>query len=82
MLSDDSLFATAIIPLILMDHIGNVFWMNRTPQSIRFCRPVKLEFVKETKDHILVEKEKLDNPIKGLSSYVCTVVNGKSISVE
>jgi len=60
LLSDDSLFATTIIPLKLMDHIGNVFWMNRTPQSIRFCRPVKLEFVKEAKDHILAEKKNLE----------------------
>jgi len=56
-------FATIIIPLKLMDHIGNVFWMNRTPQSIRFCRPVKLEFVKETKDRILDEKKNLDSQI-------------------
>lgn len=82
LLSDDSLFAKTIILLKLMDHIGNVFWINRTFQSIRFCRPVKLEFVTETKDHILAEKNNLDNQIIGLSSYVCTVVNGKSISVE
>jgi len=50
LLSDDSLFATTKIFLKLMDHIGNVFWINRTPQSIRFCRPLKLDFVKETKE--------------------------------
>ena len=57
LLSDDSLFATTIIPQKLMDHIGNVFWMNRTPQSIRFCRAVKLVFIKEKKEHILAQKK-------------------------
>jgi len=34
---------------------GNVLWNNRTPQSIRFCRPLNLEFLKESKDVIMKE---------------------------
>ena len=38
--------------------------LDESYSSIRFCRPVKPEFVKKIKDHILAEKKKLDNQIK------------------
>lgn len=63
---DQSLFATTVIPLKLVGDFGTVLWLNRTPQSVRFCRPLKLEFVKETKEHILTEKNDLDNQIQKL----------------
>jgi len=49
---------------------------------VRFCRPVKIEFVKESKELILKEKENLDNQIKNMSSYVCKTSNEKEITVS
>ena len=48
--SDDSqVFHTSLVPLQLLR--GNsVIWQNRTPSSNRFCRPLKLEYVRETKE--------------------------------
>ncbi|CAG9759703.1 unnamed protein product [Ceutorhynchus assimilis] len=63
--SDASLFATTIVPLRFQS-MNIVLWNNRTPQSVRFCRPLKLEFVKETSEHILKEKIGLDLQIQQL----------------
>ncbi|KAF2904139.1 hypothetical protein ILUMI_02028 [Ignelater luminosus] len=34
------------------------------PQSVRFCRPIKLQYAKETKDHVLKEKQSIDEKIR------------------
>ena len=47
--SDNSLFATTAIPLRLVANNNFILWNNQAPQSIRFCRPLKLEYMKETK---------------------------------
>ena len=53
--SNASLLVTTIMPLRLLISTGIPVWNNRTPQSPRFCRPDKLEYIKETKDSILKE---------------------------
>jgi len=52
------LFETTLIPLKLVDSIGRVIWMNRSPQSFRFGRPLKIEFIKEHK--VISEQRKND----------------------
>ena len=54
--SDNSLFATTVIPLRLVANNNLISWNNQAPQSIRFCRPLKLEYMMETKEHVLKEK--------------------------
>jgi len=67
---DHSLFVTTLIPLQLLDSLGRVLWMNHTTQSIRFCRPLKMEFIKESKEHILKERNNLDEEIRKLMPYI------------
>ncbi|XP_032308872.1 uncharacterized protein LOC116656398 [Drosophila ananassae] len=67
---DDSLFVTSIIPIKMIDQKQRVIWLNKSPQSIRFCRPLKIAYLKETTSLILEEKENLDNQIKNLDLYV------------
>lgn len=69
---DQSLFVTTIIPLKLIDTRNQIIWMNNTPQSVRFCRPLKIQFIKETTDLILKEKYNLDIQIKNLKNYIYT----------
>lgn len=64
---DLNLFATTVTPLRLLDASRNVLWNNRTPQSIRFRRPLKLKFVKESKECILNENEYLKKQISNLT---------------
>eukprot|EP00733_Pompholyxophrys_punicea_P001289 Pompholyxophrys_punicea_v1_NODE_598_length_1615_cov_3.942308.p2 type:complete len:130 gc:universal NODE_598_length_1615_cov_3.942308:468-857(+) len=45
--TEKSMFATTTIPLKIFNE-NYVFWTNPTLNSTRFCRPVKLEFAKES----------------------------------
>jgi len=75
---DSSLFASTVTPLRLIDSAGNVLWNNRTPQSIRFCRPLKLEFLKESKAVVILENLHIQEEIKNL--VPCQVIlNDKQI---
>lgn len=62
-LTDTSMFATTLIPLRIVSSKGIIIWNNPTPQSVRFCRPIKLQYVKETKEQVLTEKRNLDKEI-------------------
>ncbi|KAF0291308.1 hypothetical protein FJT64_010548 [Amphibalanus amphitrite] len=48
-IDDGQVFHTSLVPLQLL-HGNNVIWQNRTPSSTRFCRPLKLEYMRETKE--------------------------------
>jgi len=61
--SDSTLFATTIIPLRIQTENKIVLWNNRTPQSIRFCRPLHLKYAKETKELVLQEKYNINQEI-------------------
>lgn len=80
--TDQSLFVTTLVPLKLLDHLDKVLWINSTPQSIRFCRPIKIEFAKETAAHILEEKVNLDTQISNLKPFMCTVLQERSIKIS
>lgn len=79
---DQSLFVTSVIPLKIVSSAGAVIWMNRTPQSVRFCRPLKVELVKETKDHILQEKQNIDRQILNIKPFQYVFTNGRWITVK
>ena len=44
--SDNSLFATTVISHRLVANNNLILWNNQPLQSIRFCRPLKLEYIK------------------------------------
>ena len=50
--SDDQLLLTSVVPLRLTAMDGSLVWNNSTPSSPRFCRPISLEFCKETKSKL------------------------------
>jgi len=79
---DGSIFATTVTPLRMIDYRRNKFWNNRTPQSIRFCRPLKLEFIKETKECIIKEHTNLEKQIKCLQSSKFVFENGKTVYIN
>lgn len=80
--SDSSLLATTLIPLQLIDSDKNILWQNRTPQSIRFCRPIKLEFIKETKETILKERAEIEEQIKKLETFQVQINEKSCINVK
>lgn len=63
--SDEHLFVTTLIPLRLaMNNI--ILWNNPTSQSARFYRPIKMEFVRESVDVVLKQKNDIEKQIKNL----------------
>lgn len=49
--SDSNLFQSSFVPLQLKCSKSNkVVWQNPTPSSPRYCRPIRIRFMKETTD--------------------------------
>lgn len=49
--SDANLFQSSFVPLRLICSTNDkVLWQNPTPSSPRYCRPIRIRFIKETKD--------------------------------
>lgn len=63
--SDSAVFITSIVPLKLICN-GKTIWKNPRPSSTRYCRPLKIEFSKETASTAKLEKERVENEIKTL----------------
>lgn len=62
--SDEHLLCTSLVPLQLRDvDTGEIVWKNPRPSSPKLCRPIKFEFVKETKAVIQKEEEYLNDQI-------------------
>lgn len=81
--NDESLLATTIVPLrmTLNNNDNCVIWNNTTPQSVRWCRPLHLQFVKETKEVTLNEKLAVEKEINLLKPFQTTIA-GVNISIN
>ncbi|XP_011872388.1 PREDICTED: uncharacterized protein LOC105564550 [Vollenhovia emeryi] len=79
--SDENLFATTLIPLRLSTENGLIIWNNNSSQSERFCRPIELRYIKESKNVILQQKEIFENEIKQLQTLKI-VLDDRSIFVH
>ena len=55
MVTDSELLVTAFSPIRLSqsENDGNIFWLNLLAQSTRFCRPLVIEYVKDSKEKVL-----------------------------
>jgi hypothetical protein len=93
---DSNLFATTVIPIII-HHNNTVIWSNPNTRSNRSCRPLCLEYQKETKLHILQHQKKIDSAIRKLRTVtfklnscitlnvnfklICSLIDGKILSI-
>lgn len=77
-----SLFASTFIISALITTTEKKMWVNPTPQSIRFCRPLRLAIEKETEHSIMREKNRLQNEVEELYPHSFSLPNGKSVSVN
>lgn len=86
---DDSVFVSSMVPLKLIGENGPV-WENPRPSSTRFCRPIRLQFIKETKEVITSEEQHITSQIKRLEPFKIegievdfnmnlTMINGKAL---
>ncbi|CAH0713897.1 unnamed protein product, partial [Brenthis ino] len=67
-ISDANLFIASLVPIRLIDETTNtVVWMNETCSSVRYCRPVLLEFAKETPEKTAFVVAVINNQKQNLS---------------
>ena len=82
-IDEESLFQTALVPLLLTVDGVNV-WVNKKPSSTHFCRPVKLQYKKESKELSKEEFDRVTDEIKNLSLGLISVgIDGQEfVSVQ
>lgn len=64
--SDSACSITSIVPLRLTSGT-KIIWQNPRPGSKRYCRPVKIEFIKESTTVSKAEKARVDNEMESLT---------------
>lgn len=95
--SDKSIFIISYVPLQMKNETNNiVLWKNYKTSSVRYCRPIKFEFVKETKAITTSEYTFYKNEIQLLvpsetqihsqlikvhHNLQCTMIDGKVCNV-
>ncbi|CAH0546850.1 unnamed protein product [Brassicogethes aeneus] len=82
--SDANIFFTSTVPLQLSvvneNHENIVVWQNPRPSSSRFCRPIRLQFLKESVKSTREEQKYIEQQIRSLLPFYN--VHGKKIKIE
>ncbi|KAL4721448.1 hypothetical protein ACJJTC_007165 [Scirpophaga incertulas] len=78
--SDENIFQSSFVPLrlVVMNHEEQkkIVWQNPTPSSVRFCRPIRIVFVKESVDVTKNEIAHINNQLKSLRATEVSLPNG------
>lgn len=80
--SEFSLFASTFAISGLVTSNKKKMWLNPTPQSVRFCRPLRIALEKETEATVRAERDRLETQVKSLSSHRFPLPNGKQATVK
>lgn len=69
--SDSSLFVTSFVPLQLVNQgTDQVVWTNPRPSSVRLCRPIRIQWKRETDAISREEREYIERQITNLQPFV------------
>jgi len=69
---DDTIFVTSLVPLRVVDNIINeVVWQNPACSSTRYCKPIRLQYVKESVDISKNEEKYISDQINSLAKFEC-----------
>lgn len=80
--SDANIFQSSFVPLQLSCGQQNkIVWRNPLPSSPRYCRPIRIRFVKETVDITNEEIKYIESKINSLEDTQITLIN-KTFSVK
>lgn len=61
--------------------IKELLWQNPTPSSPRYCRPIRIQFIKESTDMITKEIQYVEDKIRSLQESRVSVA-GKNLTVK
>lgn len=78
--SDSAVFITCTVPVRLTCGT-KVIWQNPSPASTVYCRPMKIEFLRESAQVSVIEKKRVDDEINALINST-TIVNQRNIQVS
>lgn len=80
-ISDANLLISSLVPLKLVEKgTKELIWQNPTPSSVRFCRPILIEFSKETVENTRRVIHEVEEQIHSLKPSAISR-EGKEISV-
>lgn len=81
LISDANLFISSLVPLKLIEvNTNKVLWENPVPSSVRFCRPILIEFSKETPEKTTSVVNEINAQIATLSPTLINK-NGRGIEI-
>lgn len=85
--SDGSLFVTSYVPLRLVSTGSTsedtmLLWKNPRPSSTRYCRPIRFQFIKETKETSVNEQAYLQDKIDKLTPTIIKYGEDKEIIIN
>ena len=75
--SDQSLFLQCIVPLVLTTDCNEkiTLWENPRPATTNFCRPIKFEYTKETKEKVRETFKEMKSQLNHLQVTHLTIDN-------
>lgn len=81
---DCAIFTTSLVPIVLhaFDDPESVHWQNMKPSSTTLCRPLRLQFRKETEKFVLQTAKEVSQEIKDLVATTLRIEDGVSIEVH
>lgn len=69
--SDGSLFVTSMLPICLANEVDDhIIWQNPACSSARYCRPIRLQYDRETSELSLNEERYISLQISQLTPYI------------
>jgi len=75
--TDETIFTISMVPLCLRNTFKNEdIWKNPQPAATKYCRLIKFEFAKETKEKTLLEVQEIKEKIRNLVSVEVETENG------
>lgn len=77
-----SLFISSFICISIKCNCGKYIWLNKTPQSVRYCRPIRLALEKEDNEATLKEYNRLNQDIENLRPHRFLLSNNKLCKVK
>lgn len=79
-ISDANLFVTSLVPIRLIDDLSQaIIWQNPVPSSVRYCRPISIEFCKETPEKT---KAVVDEITRQIESLRPSLINKDGVAVN
>lgn len=80
--SSVSLFVSCFTILAILSTTGKKMWINPTPQSVRFCRPLRVCYEKETEESSLREFERLEREALWIHNHKFKNASGEISKVK